>query len=169
MKTLTKTLTSLMLLTVSTSILSASTFEQNGIKEGNNRISAGIYTSVPDEGDASVTIYGELGHFLTDDIELALATTVMSSKGDTFYYIKPGANYYFLKTPTLTPYAGGHIYYFDSTADNSESTYGNNYHIGAHKFFSENFALTGEAGLDFFEFTDYLQTYTNIYLTYFFD
>ncbi len=170
MKIFKNTLASVLVLTMATaSVLSASTFEQNGVKEGNNRVSAGIYTTVPDEGDASVTFYGEYGHFLTDDIELALATTVSSSNGDTFYYIKPGINYYFLKTPTLTPYVGGHIYYFDSTVDNSDSDYGNNYHIGVHKFFSENFALTGEAGLDFFEFNEYLQTYTNIYLTYFFN
>jgi hypothetical protein len=170
MKTLKNTLTSLLLLTATTSILSATTtFEQTGVKEGNTRLAVGVYSTVPDGGDASVTVNGELGHFLTDDIEIALATFITSSNGDTFYYIKPGANYYFLKTPTLTPYVGGHLYYFDSTADGAEGSFGNNYHVGAHMFFSENVAVTGELGLDFFEFSDYLQTYTNVSLTYFFD
>ena len=169
MKTLKNTLTSLLLLTATTSMLSASTFEQNGVKEGNTRLSLGVYSTVPDEGDASVSMHGELGRFLADDIEVSLATFITVSNGDTLYYIKPGANYYFMKTPTLTPYVGGHIYYFDSTADGAEGSYGNNYHAGAHMFFSENVAVTGEFGLDFFEFTDYLQTYTNVSLTYFFD
>jgi len=151
------------------SLATASTFEQSGVKEGNNKISVGIYNTIPDEGDASATIYGGIGHFLTDDIELMFDTMISTSNGDTFYYLKPGANYYFLKTPTLTPYVGGNIYYFDSTVDNADSSYGNNYHVGAHKFFSENAALTLEVGMDFFELTDYLQSYSNLYLTYFFD
>lgn len=168
MKTLKSILTLGVLLT--TTILSASpTFEQSGVKEGNYRLSASARFSVPDEGDESLTLYGELGHYLTDDIEVAFATVVTSSDGNTFYYLKPGINYYFLKTPTLTPYVGGHIYYFDSTKDGADGTFGNNYHVGAHQFFNENFAVTAEAGLDFFEFTDYLQTYTNLSLTYFFN
>lgn len=170
MKTLKHGLSTLLLLAASSSILSAApTFEQTGVKEGNNRVSLGIYTTVPDGGDASVSLYGEFGHFLTDDIELSFAGIINRSSGETFYNLKPGAKYYFLKTPTLTPYVGTNVYYFDSTQDNADATFGNNYHVGAHKFFTENVAVTGEAGLDFFEFTDYLQSYTNIYFTYFFD
>ena len=169
MKILKKTLTSLLLFTATTTLVSATTFEQTGVKEGNTRLSVGVYSTVPDEGDPAVTVHGELGHYLTDDVEIALATFVTARNGDTSYYIKPGANYYFLKTPTLTPYVGGHLYYFDSTADGAEGSFGNNYHVGAHMFFSENVAVTGELGMDFFEFSDYLQTYTNVSLTYFFD
>ena len=169
MKNLKRTFISLLLLTATTTLVSAATFEQTGVKEGNTRLSVGVYSTVPDEGDTSVTVNGELGRFLTDDIEVALATFITASNGDTFYYIKPGANYYFLKTPTLTPYVGGHLYYFNSTADGADSSFGNNYHVGAHMFFSENVAVTGELGMDFFEFSDYLQTYTNVSLTYFFD
>jgi hypothetical protein len=147
----------------------ASSFEQNGVKEGNDRVSVGLYTTIPDEGDDSVTFYGTYGHFINDDIELSLATTVTASGGDTFYWLKPGANYYFLKTPTLTPYAGASIYYFDSTIDNADSDYGSELHIGAHKFLSENMAVTGEAGSSFYEFDEYLQSYVNLYLTYFFN
>ena len=150
-------------------VASAGTFEQNGVKEGNNKVSIGLYGTYPDEGDTAMTLYGGIGHFLTDDLELAFNTLVTARSGDTFYYLKPGANYYFLKTPTLTPYVGGNIYYFDSTADNVDSDYGINYHVGAHKFFTENAALTAEVGVDYFEFDTYLQSYSNLYLTYFFD
>lgn len=170
MKILKKSLTTLLALSAMTSIVSAtSTFEQSGVKEGNTRLSVGVYSTTPKEGDTTVTVNGELGRFLTDDMEVSLATFISANNGDTFYYIKPGLNYYFLKKPTLTPYVGGHLYYFDSTADGAEGSFGNNYHVGAHMFFSENVAVTGELGLDFFEFTDYLQTYTNVSLTYFFN
>jgi len=170
MKTLQHGLSSLLLVVASSSILSATpTFEQTGVKEGNNKLSVSLFNRFPDGGDASVTLNAELGHFLTDDIELTFNTLVNQTQGDTLYYLQPGANYYFLKTPTLTPYAGGQVYYFGQTGDNSTSGFGNNYHVGAHKFFSENVSITGEAGMDFFEFTDYLQSYTNVYFTYFFD
>jgi hypothetical protein len=147
----------------------SNTFEQNGVKEGNDRVSIGLYTTIPDGGDGTATFYGTYGYFLNDDVELSLASTVMTSKGNTIYYIKPGGNYYFLKTPTLTPYVGGSLYYYDSTKKNTDSDYGTELHVGAHKFFSENMAVTGEAGSSFFEFDDYLQSYVNLYLTYFFN
>ncbi len=168
MKFLKNTLTSVLLLSTLSNFALGGTFEQDGVKEGNNKISVGLYTTFPDEGDTSMTLYGGIGHFLTDDIELVFDTMINTSNGDTLYYLKPGANYYFMKTPTLTPYVGANIYYFDSTIDNADSSYGNNYHIGAHQFFSENAAVTAEVGMDFFEFDDYLQSYSNIYLTYFF-
>jgi len=150
-------------------VVSATTFEQNGVKEGNNKVSIGLYSTYPDKGDTVMTLYGGVGHFLTDDLELTFDTLISTSNGDTAYYLKPGANYYFLKTPTLTPYAGANIYYFDSTADNTDSDYGINYHVGAHKFFTENAAITAEVGVNYFEFDTYLQSYSNLYLTYFFD
>jgi len=146
----------------------ASSFEQNGVKEGNDRVSIGLYTTIPDEGDDSVTFYGTYGHFLNDDIELSLNALVTAQK-ETLYWLKPGANYYFLKTPTLTPYVGASIYYFDTTDDRYDSDYGSELHIGAHKFLTEDMAITGEAGSSFLEFDEYAQSYVNLYLTYFFN
>jgi len=165
MKLLKNTLVSALILTA---FASGATFEQEGVKEGNNKISLGLYTTVPDEGDTSMTLYGGVGHFLTDDIELVFDTMVNTSNGDTLYYLKPGANYYFMKTPTLTPYVGTNIYFYDYTGDDADSDYGNNYHVGAHQFFSENAALTAEIGVSFFELNEYTGSYSNIYLTYFF-
>ena len=169
MKTLKNALISLALLASTSSILfAAPTFEQTGVKEGNNKLSVSIYNRLPKDGDASVTLNAELGHFLTDDIELTFNTLISKNGGSTLYYLQPGANYYFAKTPTLTPYVGGQVYYYGLTGSDT-SGFGNNYHVGAHKFFSENVSITGEAGLDFFELTDYSQSYTNIYFTYFFN
>jgi len=151
------------------SLATAGTFEQNGVKEGNNKVSIGLYSTYPDGKDSRMTLYGGVGHFLTDDFELALNTLISTSGGDTFYNFNPGVNYYFLKQPTLTPYTGATFRFYGTTVGNGTSDYGTNYHIGAHQFFSENAAITAEIGADFFEFDTYMQSYTNLYLTYFFD
>ena len=49
------------------------------------------------------------------------------------------------------------------------SANGSKFYVGAHQFLSENFAITPEAGAQFIDFTDYTETYLNVYLTYFFD
>jgi hypothetical protein len=172
MKILKKTLASLLLLS---SLSTASTFEQNGVKEGNNRISASARLTFPDGGDTSITLLGQYGRFLTDDIEVMLdiftntANYTPTDSIETSYLVGVGANYYFLKTPTLTPYVGGTYYYSDSTADGDLAANGLKINIGAHKFLTENFAITPEAGSRFFDFTDYSESYLNVYLTYFFD
>jgi len=166
MKSLKRTLISLLIF--GTVLTYGASFEQNGVKKGNSRVSVGLYYTTPDEGDDSATFYGTYGFFYSDNLELALDGIVTASSGDAFYWIKPGFNYYFLKNPTLTPYLGASIYYFDSTIDDSDSDYGGNIHAGAHQFFNENMALTGEVGSDFYEFDEYLQSYMRISLTYFF-
>ncbi len=159
-------------------ISQAGTFEQNGVKEGNNRVSVGLTSIIDndDGSDGSGTLYGQYGRFVTDDIEVSSYIFTSLNSGDVDYQIAIGANYYFLKTPTLTPYVGAQYYYTDSTRDvkvNGKkvdfSSNGNNIHIGAHKFFSENFAISPEIGSRFVDFTDYTNTYANIYLTYFFN
>jgi hypothetical protein len=181
MKTLQKALTSLLILS---SLSTAGTFEQNGVKEGNNRVSASARLSFPDGKDPTVQLLGQYGRFLTDDIEIMLdvftntaeytpkktiAVPNPTSSTETSYLVGVGANYYFLKTPTFTPYIGGTYYYSDFTADGDFSANGLKLNIGAHKFLTENFAITPEAGSNFFDFTDYYQSYLNVYLTYFFD
>ncbi len=170
----------------------ASSFEQNGVKEGNNRVSIGLNSIIDnDDGeDPTGTFYGEYGKFITDDIEFDIYTLIslnnVKNKNANYkyhddsyitYHIGVGANYYFLKTPTLTPYIGAKYYYTDSTldvdrADGSSvdfSSNGANIHMGLHKFFSENLAITPEIGSTFVDFSDYMSSYANIYLTYFFD
>jgi len=172
MKILKKTLASILILST---LSTASTFEQNGVKEGNNRISASARLTFPDGGDPSVQLLGQYGRFLTDDVELMLDVFTNTAKPtpkdsiETTYLVGLGANYYFLKTPTFTPYVGGTYYYSDSTADGDLAANGLRVNLGAHKFLTENFAITPEAGSRFFDFTEYYESYLNVYLTYFFD
>jgi len=69
MKILKSTIASLVLLSTFGSAVS---FEQNGVKEGNDRISIGLYTTLHNDngGDPSATLYGQYGRFITDDIDL---------------------------------------------------------------------------------------------------
>lgn len=176
MKILKTTIVSLSLLST---LSSAVSFEQNGVKDGNDRVSIGLTSIVHynSGSDGSGTLYGEYGHFLTDNIELGIYTLSSFSGGDVLYHIGALGNYYFLKTPTLTPYIGAKYYYTDWTKDAYRkdgskidySSNGNDFHIGAHKFFSENLALTSEVGSQFIDFTEYSSTYFNLNLTYFFD
>ena len=169
MKNLKKTLTSLLILS---SLSTAGTFEQNGVKEGNNRISGSANLTFPDGGGTGITAYAQYGRFMTDNIEVMV--DLLSSKGsgkdsNTTYYFAIGANYYFAKTPTLTPFIGMQYYTSGLMEDSDYIANGSRTYIGAHKFITENFAITPEAGVRFIDFTEYSQSYLNVYLTYFFD
>ena len=172
MKFLKNTLASLLILTT---LSTAGTFEQNGVKEGNNRVSASARLTLPDGGDTTVQLLGQYGKFMTDDIEImidafsATFTNKQTKKKKISYLLGLGGNYYFAKKPTLTPYIGGEYYHSGAIDDTGYGVNGLNIHIGAHQFLSENFAITPEAGSMFFDFTDYSQSYLNVYLTYFFD
>ena len=151
---------------------SAGTFEQNGVKEGNSRVSASARISIPDEGDESIQFFGQYGRYLTDDIEVMLDVFTHTQDANTIYMIGPGVNYYFAKTPTLTPYVGTQVYYTDYLTDDDNIDYsstGLKVYLAAHKFLSEDFAITPEVGAQFIDFEDYTESYVNVYLTYFFD
>jgi len=147
----------------------ANAFEQNGVKEGNNRVSASARLTFPDGGDTSLQVLGQYGKFLTDDVEIMVDLFSSTSDGDTFYLLGLGGNYYFAKKPTLTPYVGAQYYRSGLSGDSDFTANGTRFYIGTHKFLTENFAITPEAGAMFFDFTDYSQSYLNVYLTYFFD
>ncbi len=165
MKLFKQTLASILIFST---IASAATFEQNGVKEGNNKISIGLYSIIPDEGDESITLYGQAGHFFSDDIEGLLDIMTTTRDGETSYYLAPGVNYYFAKTPVLTPYVGTQIYHFGDTGSDVTS-YGGRVYGGANYFLNENAAITPEAGAEFFELEEYLQSYVKVYLSYFFN
>ena len=165
MKILKNVLASILVLST---LATAGTFEQNGVKEGNNKISVGLYGIMPDKGDESITLYGQAGHFFTDNLEGLLDIYTVTSNGDTAYYLAPGVNFYFAKTPVLTPYVGTQVYHFGSTGSDV-SSYGGRAYAGANYFLSENAAITPEAGAEFFELNEYLQSYVKVYLSYFFD
>lgn len=172
MKILKSTIASLVLLSTFGSAVS---FEQNGVKEGNDRISIGLYTTLHNDngGDPSATLYGQYGRFITDDIEvvLDLYTQLSSVNKDIYFLVGPGINYYFAQTPTLTPYVGTQVFYSDMITDDDGDfdAYGSKYYVGFHKFLNENASITPELSVQLFDFTDYSSTNFNVYLTYFFD
>jgi len=176
MKTLISAIASLVVLSTFSSAVS---FEQQGVKEGNDRISLGLYTTLHNDNgnDPTATLYGQYGKFVTDDIELVLDLfTNLSTNGTTdnaaiTYMVGPGINYYFLKTPTVTPYVGTQAFYSDTITDDDGdfSAYGSKYYVGFHKFFNENVSMTPELSVQLYDFTDYSSTNLNVYLTYFFD
>ena len=168
MKILKNAIASLLVLST---LATAGTFEQNGVKEGNDRLSVTLLTSIPDEGDERITAQAQYGRFLSDDIELLLeGSTYLFGSDSTLYTLGVGANYYFAKTPVLTPYIGGQFYYYYFDLEGvDDSLTGGDIHLGAHYFLNENAAVTPVVGAQFIDFTDYTQSYVNIYLTYFFD
>lgn len=176
MNTLKTTIASLVLLST---IASAVSFEQNGVKEGNDRVSIGLYTTLhnDDGSDPTATLYGQYGKFVTDDIELILdlftnlSTNRASNNAAITYMVGPGINYYFLKTPTTTPYVGTQVFYSDVITDDTGdfSAHGSKYYVGFHKFLNENVSVTPELSVQLVDFTDYSSTNLNVYLTYFFD
>lgn len=167
MKILRKALSSLVLITaISTT---ATAFEQNGVKEGNNRISGSVQLRSPDGGDESLTFLAQYGRFITDDVEAMVDVFSATTNSNTSYYLGLGANYYFMKNPTLTPYVGAQYYRTGLTSNSDSVLDGDKLYIGAHKFLTENFAVTPEAGARFFDFSEYNESYLNIYLTYFFE
>ncbi len=174
MKILKSTIASMILLST---MATAVSFEQNGVKEGNDRVSVGLYTTLhnDDGSDPTATLYGQYGRFITDDIELVLDLfTNLSTNKDNkaiTYMVGPGINYYFLKTPTITPYVGTQAFYSDviTDEDGDFDAYGSKYYVGFHKFFNENVSITPELSVQLYDFTDYSSTNLNVYLTYFFD
>jgi hypothetical protein len=160
----------------------ASTFEQNGVKEGNNRVSIGLISKVHNnnKADASGKIYAQYGRFLTDNIEIFFDVYLEKGqikgidhiyKDGVSYMVGPGINYFFLKQPTFTPYIGAQYFHSDAITDakGDFEANGNKYYLGAHKFLNENTSITPEVGVFLYDFIDYDNTYLNLYLTYFFN
>jgi len=179
MKILQKTLTSMLIFSA---LSTADTFEQNGVKEGNNRISINLTSALHNDSgaDASGYVYGQYGKFLTNDIEVFFDTFLSKGtlkgtdgidKSSVTYMLGAGANYYFLKSPTLTPYVGTQIFYSDAITDakGEFDIKGSKHYLAAHKFLNENTSITVETGIRIYDFKDYKQTYWDIYLSYFFD
>lgn len=168
MRILKNTIASLLVLST---LATAGTFEQSGVKEGNDRISLTLLTAVPDEGDNRITVQAQYGRFMTDDLELLLeGNSYLFGSDMSLTTIGVGGNYYFAKTPVLTPYVGAEAYLYHMKVDgDSEDLNGADIHIGAHYFLNENAAVTPVIGSQFVDFTDYTQSYANIYLTYFFN
>lgn len=166
MSRFTRLVISLLLLT--SSALSES-FEQDGVKEGNIKISASLYTQQPNEGDDSVNLNAQVGYFMNGNIETLIGLDIRTRKDDEFdYTISPGVNYYFYKTPFITPFIGSRFYYWNTSFEYQKEEKGVSFYIGTHLFLSENIAISPEFGIDFINFESKKGTYFDTYLTYFF-
>ena len=146
----------------------AQTFEQNGVKDGNIKLSASLYTQQPTDGDDNVNFNGQVGYFLNDNIEVLLGLNAETRQEEIYYTLSPGVNYYFYKTPIFTPYIGGQFYYWNTSFEYIKEEKGSTLYLGTHAFISENIAISPEFGTNFVDFESNQGTYFNTFLTYFF-
>jgi len=161
----------IMLLTLNS--LLATSFEQNGIKEGNSRLSVGLYGEkhyATTSSELDIKIDGTYGKFLSDNSEILLKVRDTTDLKYHAYKIDLGYSYYFFKQPIFTPYIGFELGISgDTKIDSGRLNNEEGIYIGAHNFFSENIALSPEFGVEFTDFKEVAESYFNIYLTYFFD
>ncbi len=163
-------------------ISQAGTFEQNGVKEGNSKISISFLGAIDDDDKTATTFQAQYGYFFNNNLELFVkidGNTREMLNNLKIYTTGIGGNFYFLKTPTLTPYIGANVYYYNYEVDIKDkdtnqkrkvdnSLNGGEVHIGTHYFLNENTAVTPEVGIHYLDFEEYSQSYLNISLSYMF-
>ena len=149
--------------------LSAVTFEQNGVKDGNILLSLNLVSTQNDkDADDTYIINTKVGYFFSDNLEIYLGVNTNTNYTDTRFVLSPGVSYYFYKTPILTPYIGFQYYYQNTTNEYIKAQEGNTYYLGTHVFLNENVALTPEFGVNYLEFKEQKNTYFTTSLSYFF-
>jgi hypothetical protein len=161
----------ILMLPLLTSLGLSQSFEQDGVKEGNIKISASLYTQQP-RGDEEnhINFNSQIGYFINSNIETIIGLETVSRKDNEFdYTLSPGINYYFYKTPLVTPYIGAKFYYWNSSFEYIREERGATLYIGTHLFLNENIAVTPEFGVNYIDFESNKGTYFNTFLTYFFD
>jgi hypothetical protein len=153
--------------------LSSTIIEENGIKEGNSRLSVGLYGEkhyATSSSELDIKFDGSYGRFLSDNSEVLLKIRDTTDLTYHAYKIDIGYSYYLFKQPTLTPYVGLEVGISgDTQIDSTKIINEEGLYIGFHKFFTENIALTPEVGIEFTDLTEISENYFNIYLTYFFN
>jgi len=154
-------------------ILYSYTIEQNGVKEGNSRLSIGLYGEkhyTQNKSGLDIKFDGTYGRFLSDNSEILLKVRDSTDLTYHIYKIDAGYSYYFFKSPIFAPYVGFELGISGNTrVDSSKTTNEEGLYIGVHNFFTENIALTPEIGVEFTNLNKTTESYLNIYLTYFFD
>ena len=144
-------------------------FENNGVKDGNIRLSMGFFSEYnDDEHDDSYNLDTQIGYFINKDFEIYFGINVGTQVKHTKFVLSPGVNYYFYQTPILTPYVGVQYYYQNTTNEFIKAQEGSTLYIGTHLFLNENVAVTPEFGVNYIDFTEQKNTYFNTSLSYFF-
>ena len=155
-------------LILSITVLSSNAFEQNGVKDGNVKVSASLYSNQEKDKYDTMNFNAQLGYFYNNSIEIILGFKVDIQQKEFYYTLLPGINYYFFKTPIITPYIGGQIYYWNTSNEYIREKTGNRFYIGSHFFITEDIAVTPEFGTIYEDFKTEKGTYFNTFLTYFF-
>jgi len=163
----------ILLLILIESWIYAINFEENGVKEGNSRLSIGIYGEkhyTKDKTNLEIKFNGIFGNFITQNSEIIFKFRDKTDLEYHTYQLDSGYSHYFLKQPTFTPYIGIELGISGNTRINTDKVIDEEgFYLGVHKFFSENIALTPEIGVEFTKFNRVMETYLDIYLTYFFN
>jgi hypothetical protein len=143
-------------------------FEQNGVKRGNTRVSAGLVSNQPKDKYNDMELHSEIGYFYNEKLEFVFGLQLQVQQEELYYTPSIGANYYFYNTPIFTPYVGGQIFYKNTSNEYIREKKGSKYYIGGHFFISENISITPEFGSIYKDFNIEKGTYFNTFLTYFF-
>jgi len=150
------------------SFLSSKNVEKNGVKDGNMKISATLYSNQEREGYDTVNLNAQLGYFYNEEIELLIGFQIDVQQNELYYTLSPGVNYYFYNQPRITPYIGGQFFYKNTSNEYVKEKKGHTFYLGTHLFVSENVAITPETGIRYFNFHTQKGTYINTFLSYFF-
>jgi hypothetical protein len=143
-------------------------FEQNGVKSGNTKISAGLVSNQPKDKYNDMELYSEIGHFYNEKLEFVLGLQIEIQQEEFYYTPSIGVNYYFYTTPIFTPYVGTQIFYKNTSNEYIREKKGSKYYIGGHFFITEDISISPEFGGMYEDFDTELGTYFNTFLTYFF-
>ena len=144
------------------------TFEQNGVKDGNTRVSASLYSNQNRDEYDTINFNAQLGYFATNRIEVLIGVDTITQQDNTYFTLSPGVNYYFYNTPIVTSYIGTQYYYWNTTNEYIKEKDGMTFYVGTHIFLSENVAVTPEFGSIYLDFDNNKGTYFNTFLSYFF-
>jgi hypothetical protein len=148
--------------------LTSNAFEQNGVKDGNMKISASLYTTQAKDDFNTMNLNSQTGYFYGNNIEILIGLEINVKQKEFYYTLLPGINYYFLKKPIVTPYIGTQMYYNNTSNEYIQEEKGYRFYLGTHLFISEDIAVTPELGAIYEDFNREKGTYFNTFLTYFF-
>ncbi len=146
----------------------SASFEQNGVKEGNIKFSAALYSTQSSDEFDTFGFNTQLGYLVTDRVEILLGLDIDTQREEFYYTLSPGISYYFYKTPITTSYVGLKLYYWNTSNEYIKEQKGNTFYLGTDVFISENIAITPEVGVNYLNFETKKSTYFNTFLTYFF-
>ena len=159
--------------TLLSTILYSNSFEQNGVAQGNSRLSIGLYGEKEykdNKSELNIKIEGNYGKFISDNSEVLLKIRDTTNLDYHNYKLDIAYSFYFLKQPKLTPYVGVELGIAGNTEINADKVFNEQgVYYGVHYFFTKNLALTPEAGIEFTNFNEMSENYFSLYLSYFFD